>query len=137
MNRSLPARASAGDLELLSLLWEHGPSTLAEVHERLDRQVGYTTVQTRLNRLVDKGWADKGKEGRGPTRYVASVAPEQVSASHLDQLVERVAKGSVVPLVTQLLGGASLTADEVSELKQALRDAEKRLVPSKRKGGER
>lgn len=134
MNRSLPSQASAGDLELLSLLWEHGPSSLAEVHERLDREVGYTTVQTRLNRLVDKGWAEKSKDGRRPTRYQASIEREQVSAPQLDQLVERVARGSVVPLVAQLLDGAKLTADEVSELKQVLRDAEKRLGSCK-KGG--
>ncbi len=52
---SIRANPTEGELELLSLLWEHGGLSLSEVHEKLGRDVGYTTVQTRLNRLVDKG----------------------------------------------------------------------------------
>ncbi|MBM4004098.1 MAG: hypothetical protein FJ295_12560 [Planctomycetes bacterium] len=48
------ANPTAGELELLNLLWEHGGLSLSEVHDCLGRDVGYTTVQTRLNRLVDK-----------------------------------------------------------------------------------
>ena len=45
---------SEGEMELLNLLWELGPSSLAVVHKNYSRPIGYTTIQTRLNRMVDK-----------------------------------------------------------------------------------
>ncbi|MCY2962749.1 MAG: BlaI/MecI/CopY family transcriptional regulator [Planctomycetota bacterium] len=117
---------SEGDLELLNLLWEHGALSLSEVHERLGRDVGYTTVQTRLNRLCEKGLAEKTKSGRQPTHYAALVEPAAVRETQVDQFIERVAPGSVVPLVAHLVQGTSLTREELSELKKLIRDAERR-----------
>ena len=48
-------RLSAGELEMLQMLWRDGPVTLSEAQRGLRRAIGYTTVQTRLNRLVEKG----------------------------------------------------------------------------------
>ncbi len=125
MSRKRP-KPTSGEMELLSLLWQRGAMSLSEVHEAMDRRIGYTTVQTRLNRLVDKGLAAKQKPRRGPTQYSATVQPDEVSAGHLDVLVERVANGSVVPLVAQLLDGARLSRDDLKDLRQLVRQAEQR-----------
>jgi predicted transcriptional regulator len=115
-----------GELELLSLLWEHGAMSLSEVHQRIPREVGYTTIQTRLNRLVEKGWVEKAKAGRQPTRYAAVIEPAAVRATRLDHLVETIAPGSVVPLVAHLVQGATLTPDEIAELRKLISEAEQR-----------
>lgn len=120
------ANPTEGELELLNLLWEHGALSLSEVHERLGRDVGYTTVQTRLNRLVEKGLAEKSKSGRQPTHYAALIEPAAVRETQVDNFMERVAPGSVVPLVAHLVQGASFTREELSELKKLIRDAERR-----------
>ncbi|RLS36147.1 MAG: BlaI/MecI/CopY family transcriptional regulator [Planctomycetota bacterium] len=117
---------TGGELELLSVLWEHGALSLSEFHDRIGRDLGYTTVQTRLNRLVEKGWAEKTKIGKQPTHYAALVQPDAVRERQLDHFVERVAQGSVVPLVAHLVQGNSLTRDELTELKKLIRDAERR-----------
>ena len=49
-----PTRLSAGEMEMLEMLWRLGPVALSEAHAGLGRSIGYTTVQTRLNRLVEK-----------------------------------------------------------------------------------
>jgi len=121
-----PPHPTAGELELLKLLWEHGPLTLSQVHEQVDRDLGYTTVQTRLNRLVEKGWVKRVKQGRQPARYAALLGPEQVVEAQLDLIVERVARGSVVPLVAHLVQGASLTRQDILDLKRLIREAERR-----------
>ncbi len=121
-----PANPTPGELELLKLLWEHGPLSLSEVHERMGRKLGYTTVQTRLNRLVEKGWVERLKTGRQPARYAALLAAEQVCEAQLDLIVERVARGSVLPLVAHLVQGASLSREELLELKRLVREAERR-----------
>ncbi len=115
---------AAGELEVLSLLWEHGPLTLAEAHERFERPLGYTTVQTRLNRLVEKELVRRSKER--PARYEAAVSREEVSADALRTLRERVTGGRVVPLVARLLDDSRLSADEFGELRELIEQAEAR-----------
>ena len=80
-------------------------------------------MQTRLNRLVDKGMVTRTTDR--PARYAAAVAPEEVSARHLDLLVERVSGGSVVPLVAHLVRDRALSSDDIAELKQLIAQAER------------
>ena len=119
-------RPSKGEMELLSMLWEHGAVSLSQAHEQLPDGVAYTTVQTRLNRLVEKGLATREKVGRQPLQYRAAVAPEDISAGQLDSLVGRVTGGFVLPLVAQLVQKAEFTDAEVDELKALVREAERR-----------
>ncbi|HEX4144665.1 MAG TPA: BlaI/MecI/CopY family transcriptional regulator [Pirellulales bacterium] len=120
--RSPPARLSAGEMEMLEMLWRLGPVALSEAHAGLGRAIGYTTVQTRLNRLVEKRLATRSADR--PAKYAAAVLPTQVSAGHLDLLLERVSVGSVVPLVAHLVRDRRLSAEEITELKQLIADAE-------------
>jgi predicted transcriptional regulator len=129
-------RLSAGEMEILQMLWRTGGVTLAEAHGSLDRPIGYTTMQTRLNRLVEKGVVSRTAER--PARYASAIAPEDVSARHLDLLLERVSDGSVVPLVAHLVRDRMLSAEEIAELKQLIADAEQsgqRPVPRAGKTG--
>ena len=118
-------KLSAGEMEIMSLLWEHGELTLSEAQRMFGREIGYTTMQTRLNRLVEKGLAERSSTR--PAKYTAAVSKESVSANHLDTLLERVTGGQVVPLVAQLVNDRSLTKAELLELKKLIRDAEKRI----------
>ncbi len=125
------ARLAAGELELLQMLWQAGAVTILEAQQALGLPIGYTTVQTRLNRLVTKGVAARSK--RRPAKYSAAVSPDQVSESDLDLLVERVSAGRVAPLVAHLLGRQSLSRDELAELKRLVADAERRSREERRK----
>ena len=48
-------RLASGEIEILEILWQAGSATISEAHDAHVRKIGYTTVQTRLNRLVEKG----------------------------------------------------------------------------------
>ena len=118
-------RFSAGELEIMSMLWAHGPVTLAEAHRcfgDFGRPVGYTTMQTRLNRLVEKGAVRRSR--RRPAEYEAAVDPDDVSARLIDVLLDKVSQGGVVPLVTHLISGRRLSAEEIRELKRLIAEAE-------------
>ena len=123
MSTRKPRRVTAGEMEILEVLWRHGGVTLSEAHRSLARDIGYTTVQTRLNRLVDKGLARRSTER--PARYVAAVSQREVSAGQLDLLLKRVSGGSIVPLVAHLVEDRSLSLDEIAQLKKLIDDAEK------------
>ncbi|HJT35928.1 MAG TPA: BlaI/MecI/CopY family transcriptional regulator [Pirellulales bacterium] len=127
--RTLP-RLSAAEMELLEMLWREGAVTLSEAHRSLALPIGYTTVQTRLNRLVKKGLVTRGDER--PARYQPAVSREDICAQDLNLLVKRVS-GGVVPLVAHLVRERSLSAAEVKELKRLISEAESRLAGDERK----
>jgi BlaI family transcriptional regulator, penicillinase repressor len=120
--RYRPPRLTAGELEIMAMLWERGELTLAEAHQALGRPIGYTTVQTRLNRLVVKRVVTRS-EGR-PARYGAAVGAEAVGTRHLDLLLDRIREFNIVPLVAHLVRDRRLTAEEIRELKRLVDQAE-------------
>ena len=122
-SRNQSIKLSPGEMEIMSELWQHGPLSIAETRESLGRPIGYTTVQTRLNRLADKGLVNKSS-GR-PAKYSAAVSADSIGGHHLDDLVERVAGGKVVPLVAHLVQQRALSKQELDELKELIRSAEK------------
>jgi BlaI family penicillinase repressor len=117
-------RLAAGEIEILEMLWKEKSATISQAHESLERKVGYTTVQTRLNRLVGKGLVRR--TGLHPARYRAAIKPEDVSSGDLDVLVQRVTGGRVVPLVAHLVKDRNLSEEEIRELKQLIEDVERK-----------
>ena len=115
-------RLSEGDLELLDVLWQSSGLTIRQVQEKINREVGYTTIQTRLNRLVDKGHAKKTKDR--PGLYIAVLKKERVSKDDLNSLVNRVTKGNVVPLIAHLVKQRDLSDTELNEIRQLIDTAE-------------
>jgi BlaI family penicillinase repressor len=115
----------------MSLLWDHGPLTIAEAHKlfpQYGRPIGYPTMQTRLNRLVDKKLSLRTDDR--PARYAAGVSNSDVATGHLDELLEKLSCESVAPLVSHLISERPLTSAEIDELRvllaKAERDAEQR-----------
>lgn len=127
--REVP-RLLAGELELLQMLWQEGGVTILQAQQALGLPIGYTTVQTRLNRLVKKGVASKSKER--PAKYSAAITPEDVQSGDLDLLVKRVSNGRISPLVAHLVQRGSVSRKEIDELKRLVAEAEKQLEDARR-----
>lgn len=129
-------RLSAGELEILSLLWREGPLSLGAAHERFAqtvRDLGYPTMQTRLNRLVEKGLVTRS--AARPAEYAAAVNAEQVGHGHFSELLDRIGRDKAVPLVAQLISENRLTHDEIAELQRMLKIAEQSTRKPDSKGG--
>lgn len=72
-----------GELEraVMAQLWAApSPLTVREVHDRLDRELAYTTVMTVLGRLAKKGIVRQERDGKA-YRYAAASTREQLAAS--------------------------------------------------------
>ena len=133
MRRGKTARLSAGDMELMRMLWEHGPLTLAQAHQLFQsygRVIAYPTMQTRLNRLVGKGYAARNDER--PATYRAAISRESTAASVLGQMLDKVFGGNVAPLVSSLISERPLTDEEIRDIRKLLDEAE-RATESKTK----
>lgn len=120
-------RVSAGEQELLSMLWSFKTMTLSEAHSEFSafgQVVSYPTMQTRLNRLVEKGLARRSDER--PARYSAIVTEDDVAAAQVRSLLDRFGRQRLVPLVAELMSEPSLSKDELAELREMLIAAEER-----------
>jgi len=126
--RKNAVRLSSGEMELMRMLWEKGPLTLAEAHQAFDEYgspIAYPTMQTRLNRIAAKGLATKSDQR--PAVYQAVATQSQATEGYLGQVLEKLTSGKVVPLMQHLISERPLTKDEVKELKKLLDVAEKNI----------
>jgi predicted transcriptional regulator len=112
----------------MEVLWRQQAVTIAEAQAGLGRDQGYTTVQTRLERLVAKGVAAKSKTR--PAKYRPAITEEQVSRDDLKLLVRRVTRGKVTPLIAHLVNDRPLTSEEVSQIRDLIAKAEARAKRS-------
>ena len=105
--------------DLMQVLWERGPSTVAEVRDALKDELAYTTVLTILRTLEEKGYVDHREEGRAH-RYLATVARDVAQKSALQALSQRLFKGSIELLLVQLVSDDKLTDEEVARIRRLL-----------------
>src|SRR5262245_55940731 len=112
------------ELEVMKALWQTPaePLTvrtiLTRVNERRSQPLAYTTVQTVLMTLKDKAAVDVEP---GPGRahaFRSRVSQDQVAASLVDDLVERLFDGRVQPLLHRLVEHESLSSAELRDLKR-------------------
>ena len=113
-----------GDAELgvLKVLWDRGPSTVREVLEHLHdagRRVAYTTVQTLLNRLEQKGHVGSDKSEFAYV-YRARLTRERVTRSRLRTLLKQLYDGAAAPLVMQLIRTERFSSEEIDELHELI-----------------
>ena len=83
------------ELEVMHVFWNHGPSTAAEIRDRLaaaGRDLAYTTVATLVRILSEKGFLEQINDDR-PFQYRPAQSYEEVSRTILGDLVERVFRG--------------------------------------------
>ena len=123
MPKKQTPRLLASELEVLEMLWTEGSVSIVEGQRALGGEVGYTTVQTRLNRMVKKGFVKRSRSK--PAKYSAALKREDVVSGDLNLLLEKVSGGSVLPLVAHLVKDRSLSATEVQELRELINEAER------------
>ena len=134
MEKKKSLRVSRGEMDLLAMFWSEGNLTLQQAHQVFDRYstpIAYPTMQTRLNRMVDKGLLSRSQDR--PSVYKSAVSRESVTAGHLHELTEKLGGGQVVPLVAQLISDRRLSEQEIDELTELLRDARKNQNKQRRK----
>lgn len=107
------------ELDLMGVLWERGPSTVAEVRGALADDLAYTTVLTVLRVLEGKGYVGHEEEGRAH-RYHALVRREQAGKSALGRMVRKLFQGSPEQLLTQLVADRGLSESDLQRLRDLL-----------------
>jgi BlaI family transcriptional regulator, penicillinase repressor len=116
---------SVSEREVLKVLWDHGPRTVREINEVLERQGrhwAYTTVATLLQRLVAKKFAASDPSAI-PHVYRASVSRDELLDRRLKDAADEFCDGRAAPLVLALVQGNQFSADELARLRRLLDEA--------------
>lgn len=112
-----------GELEILRVLWDRGPSTVREVQEALarTRPTGYTTALKLLQIMLEKNLVTRDDAQRTHV-YRAAVEQSNTERHLVGDLVDRVFGGSPAKMVMQALADHRATPEELAQIRALLDD---------------
>jgi len=125
--RVLP-KPTDGELAILRVLWQRGPSTVRQVMEDLNRnqpgESGYTTILKLLQIMTEKGLVRRDEAERSHV-YEAARAEEETQQQLVRHLLDRAFGGAAHKLVMQALAAQPAAAGELAEIRRLLDRIEK------------
>jgi predicted transcriptional regulator len=119
-------RPTDGELAILRVLWQLGPSTVRQVHDVLmrERPTAYTTALKLLQIMTEKGLVRRDEADRTHI-YHPRLSEEQTQRQLIRDLMDRAFGGSSSKLVLQALASKRASSDELAEIRRMLeRDRE-------------
>jgi BlaI family penicillinase repressor len=115
---------TAAEAEVMNVIWDHPPTSVADIVPRLPRELAYTTVMTTVRILENKGFvAQCGKRGRA-FLYQAAVDRDAAQGSMSQEVANRLFGGSVKSLVLNLVRDETISADDLAEVKRLIEELE-------------
>ena len=120
-------RPTEAELEILTVLWDRGPSTVRDVHDALSgsKPTGYTTVLKLLQIMAEKGLVRRDETERAHV-YEARLPREQTQRQLLGYLLDRAFSGSASRLVMQALAHHESNREELAEIRRMLDELERK-----------
>ncbi len=125
-------RPTDGELAILRVLWNLGPATVRQVHEKLGRETAYTTVLKLMQIMTEKGLVKRDEEGHAHI-YTAACSEEETQRQLVRNLLDKAFAGSAGALVMQALAARKATDEELKQIRELLDQVEKQA--RKDKGG--
>jgi predicted transcriptional regulator len=121
-------KPTASELEILQVLWEHGPSTVREVFKKLNekRPMGYTSVLKLMQIMTVKGVVRRNEAKRAHVYETVQPAQKTKQQFAVDVL-QRVFDGSASELMMHALAGHKVSKEEMEELRRLLTEYERKL----------
>ena len=121
MARPRHKNPTPAELEVLQIIWEHGPCTVREVMNLLKpkRPRAYTSVMSLMNVMAEKGLLNQEPKGRAFI-YSAKVSRDKTQSSMLSDLLNRAFDGSANALVAHLLEQAEPNSEELDEIHKTI-----------------
>lgn len=119
-------RPTDAELEILTVLWSRGPSTVRDVHEAITRHkpTQYTTVLKVLQIMAEKGLVRRDEEQRAHV-YSVSRPREWTQRQLAGDLLQRGFGGSAKSLLLGALSARRASREELAELRRLLEEYEK------------
>lgn len=121
MKTNKPLKPTDAELEILQVLWAHGPSTVRFINNQLNQRkaVGYTTTLKIMQIMADKQMVSRQLDGRTHI-YSPAVSQEETLSQLVDRLLDTAFGGSAMKLVMQALGNHKASKEEHDEIRRLL-----------------
>ncbi len=119
-----PKNISDAELDVLKVLWDLGAGTVRDVLDHplsQGRDWAYTTAQTLLARLTEKGYVRREKDGRA-FRFLPAVSRDELVGARLDDIADRVCDGQSMPLLLNLVHNANFSSDDLDRMRALLNE---------------
>ena len=121
-----PPRPTDGELEILAVLWQRGPSTVRDVHEAVARRkpTQYTTVLKLLQIMAEKRLVRRDERQRAHV-YQAFHPREWTQRQLAGDLIQRAFGGSAKSLILGALSARKASPEELAEIRGLIEEYEK------------
>ncbi len=121
MPRRISDLPAESELEVLSVLWREGPSTVRRVHELLQadgRDTSLTTTLKTMQIMVEKGFLTCGD--KRPAVYAAASPAERTQTGLVKRLAQKAFEGSVGKLLVRAVQEGDLSEAELREIRKVI-----------------
>src|ERR1041385_4576068 len=125
---SRPAQdVTDAELAILQVLWDRGQATVRELTEQLYSEYSssqHATVQKLLERLEGQGGVRPNRSA-WPHVFEPAIERGELIDRKLQQTADKLCDGSIQPLLTHLVKGGRLSAQERQSLRTLLDELDK------------
>ena len=113
------------ELQILTVLWDRGPSTVREVHNALrkERDTGYSTTLKMMQVMIEKGLLLKDDDQR-PQVYRPAMSQEQAQTQFVDDMIQRVFGGSADKLILRAVSSQHISRQDLEQIRRLLKKLE-------------
>ncbi|MGL4599791.1 MAG: BlaI/MecI/CopY family transcriptional regulator [Bacteroidia bacterium] len=125
---AIEVEPTKSELEILQVIWQFGPSTVRFVNDTLNEQkrsVQYTSTLKLMQIMVEKKML-KRDESNMKHIYIATMEEQKTKSYLLNRFVDSMFNGSASSLMLQLLGNRKTSQKELQEIKELLKQLDKR-----------
>jgi len=116
------ATPTKGEMEVLQILWQHGPSTVRFVHDTLNEQkeaVQYTSTLKLMQVMTEKGMLVRDETNMKHI-YKPALEEDKTKGAMLERFVDSMYNGSVSNMMLALLGNDKTSKEELEKVKALL-----------------
>jgi BlaI family transcriptional regulator, penicillinase repressor len=123
------AQFTAGEMEVMQILWEHGELKPAEIQKHFPRSIKNAALRSYLTILVEKGHLVRRSKGKA-FYYRPKTKRESTFRTMLGELVNTFCGGSSEALLCHLIAKERLSAEELLDLQRASQEQSPKLIES-------
>jgi BlaI family penicillinase repressor len=119
-NEPLPAPS---ELEVLKILWKHGPSTVRFVHDTLNKEiksVQYTSTLKLMQLMTEKGMLERD-ETQMKHIYTPLLKEQKTKGLILEKFLHSMYNGSMSNLLVAFMANNKSAKKEVEKIRKLLR----------------
>ena len=126
MEKEIVPQPTKGELAILNILWDSGPSTVRQINEAMNKSkaTGYTTTLKLMQIMTDKGLLLRDDSNRRHV-FKPAISQEQTQKHLVGDLLERVFSGSAEQLVMRALSDKKVSVEELDKIKKMVEEFER------------